>query len=82
MESALIYVAGAEYVGATVEVRFLPVPPLISQGVFNEFVVGRSPAVFQTPAIYASPSLTPEQARTLRGREAYGVERYRFGFAP
>ena len=82
METALLHVAGAEFVGTSDEVRFLPAPPLISQGVLNEFVVGRSPAFYQTPSLYASPSLTPDQARAMRGEAAYGVERYRFGFAP
>ena len=80
MESALLHVAGAEYVGLTDTVRYLDVPPLILQGLFNEFVIARSPSFYQTPAVLASPSLTPEQARTLRGRQVYGVERYRFGY--
>ena len=78
MESALLHAAGATYVGDTDEVCFLENPPVLSQGVFNEFVVGRSSNVVQTSALLSAPTISPEQARTLHGREAYGIERFCF----
>jgi len=80
MESALMHAAGAVYVGETDDVRFLEAPPLLSQGVFNEFVVASSSSVAQTSSLLAAPTLSPEQARALRGRETYGVERHRYGY--
>ena len=80
MESALLHAEGAVYVGDTDEIQFLEAPPLLSQGVFNEFVVAQSNSVAQTSTLLVAPTLSPEQARTLRGREAYGVERFRHGF--
>ena len=71
---------GAAYEGETDEITFLDVPHLLSQAVFNEFVVARSSSVAQTSTLLSAPTLSPEQARTLRGREAYGVERHRYGY--
>ena len=75
-----MHAAGAEPVGESDDVRFLDAAPLLSQAVFNEFVVGSSSSVAQTSSLLAAPTLSPEHARAQRGHEMYGVERYRYGY--